>query len=71
MSLIKNNDGNRSDVIYYGLLPANMPVGPVTGCELYGVSAGRDTDQVAMAHEIGHGAELKNTRRAGCRASSS
>jgi hypothetical protein len=31
LSLIKNNDGNRSDVIYYGLLPANMPVGPVTG----------------------------------------
>ncbi|MET0487051.1 MAG: hypothetical protein ABW216_15215 [Candidatus Rokuibacteriota bacterium] len=60
LSLIKNNDGNRSDVIYYGLLPANMPVGPVTGCELYGVSAGRDTDQVAMAHEIGHGAELRH-----------
>ncbi len=60
LSLIKNNDGNRSDVIYYGLLPATMPVGPVTGCELHGVSAGRDTDQVAMAHEIGHGAGLKH-----------
>ena len=60
LSLIKNNDGNRSDVIYYGLLPANMPVGPVTGCELHGVSAGRDTDQVAMAHEIGHGAGLRH-----------
>ena len=58
LSLIKANDGNRSDVIYYGLLPANMPVGPVTGCETYGVSAGRDTDQIAMAHEIGHGAKL-------------
>ena len=34
--------------------------GPVTGCELYGVSAGRDTDQVAMAHEIGHGAGLQH-----------
>jgi hypothetical protein len=58
LSLIKQNDGNRNDVIYYGLLPANAPVGPVTGCELHGVSAGRDTDQVAMAHEIGHGAKL-------------
>ncbi len=60
LSLVKNNDGNRSDVIYYGLLPAAMPVGPVTGCELYGVSAGRDMDQLAMAHEIGHGAQLKH-----------
>lgn len=58
LSLIKAHDGNRSDVIYYGLLPANMPVGPVTGCETYGVSAGRDTDQLSMAHEIGHGAKL-------------
>lgn len=60
LSLIKNNDGNRNDVIYYGLLPANMPVGPVTGCELHGVSAGTDTDQITMTHEIGHGAGLKH-----------
>jgi len=60
LSLLKNNDGNRSDVIYYGLLPASMPVGPVTGCERYGVSAGTDTDQVTMTHEIGHAAQLKH-----------
>ncbi len=58
LSLMKKNDGNRSDVIYYGLLPAQAPVGPVTGCEAHGVSAGRDMDQAAMAHEIGHGAHL-------------
>jgi hypothetical protein len=60
LSLIKNNDGNRSDVIYYGLLPAATPIANVTGCELYGVSAGTDTDQRTMAHEIGHGAGLKH-----------
>ena len=60
LSLIKNNDGNRSDVIYYGLLPAATPIANVTGCELYGVSAGTDTDQVTMAHEIGHGAGRKH-----------
>ena len=60
LSLIKNNDGNRSDVIYYGLLPAATPIANVSGCELYGVSAGTDTDQQTMAHEIGHGAGLKH-----------
>ena len=60
LSLIKNNDGNRSDVIYYGLLPPATPIANVTGCELYGVSAGTDTDQRTMAHEIGHGAGLKH-----------
>jgi hypothetical protein len=56
--LMKKHDGNRSDVIYYGLLPAQVPVGAVTGCEAHGVSAGRDRDQRSMAHEIGHGAKL-------------
>jgi hypothetical protein len=60
LSLIKNNDGNRRDVIYYGLLPSATPIANVTGCELYGVSAGTDTDQQTMAHEIGHGAGLKH-----------
>jgi hypothetical protein len=58
LSLMKKHDGNRSDVIYYGLLPAQAPVGPVTGCEAHGVSAGRDMDQLALAHEVGHGAAL-------------
>jgi hypothetical protein len=58
LSLLKKNDGNRSDVIYYGLLPAQTPVGPVGGCEAHGVSAGRDMDQLALAHEVGHAAKL-------------
>jgi hypothetical protein len=47
-------DGNHSDVIYYGLLPAGIPRGPIIGCESSGVSSGAVGDQITMAHEIGH-----------------
>lgn len=55
---VRANDGNRSDVIYYGLLPAGIPIANVGGCASSGVSAGPNGGQVAMAHEIGHGAGL-------------
>jgi len=55
---IKANDGNRSDVIYYGLLPAGTPIQNVGGCESSGVSTGPNGRQVTMAHEVGHGAGL-------------
>lgn len=55
---VRTNDGNRSDVIYYGLLPAGIPIANVGGCASSGVSAGPNGGQVAMAHEIGHGAGL-------------
>jgi hypothetical protein len=58
ISLLKLNDGNRSDVIYYGLLPAAIPIANVGGCALHGVSAGPDTFGPTMAHEIGHAAGL-------------
>jgi hypothetical protein len=57
---VKTNDGNRTDVIYYGLLPAGTPIANVAGCESSGVSTGSDGDQVTMAHEIGHGAGLQH-----------
>lgn len=60
VSLLKQNDGNRTDCIYYGLLPAATPIQNVGGCELYGVSAGPDTNGPTMAHEIGHAAGLKH-----------
>jgi hypothetical protein len=55
---VRTNDGNRTDVIYYGLLPAGTPIANVGGCESSGVSTGPDTQQVTMAHEVGHGAGL-------------
>jgi hypothetical protein len=47
-------DGNVPGVIYYGLLAAGIPMGPIIGCEAQGVSAGRAGDGITMAHEIGH-----------------
>ena len=37
---VKMNDGNRTDVIYYGLLPVGTPIQNVGGCALNGVSNG-------------------------------
>ena len=55
---VRTNDGNRNDVIYYGLLPTGIPIANVGGCASNGVSTGPNGGQVAMAHEIGHGAGL-------------
>jgi hypothetical protein len=54
LQVAKVVDGNRPGVIYYGLLPAGTPDGPVTGCDSDGASAGKATDGVTMAHEMGH-----------------
>ncbi len=58
---VKMNDGNRTDVIYYGLLPVGTPIGFVSGCALNGVSIGLNGDQFAMIHEIGHAAGLAHS----------
>jgi len=55
---VKANDGNRTDLIYYGLLPAGTPIANVGGCESSGVSTGPNGQQVTMTHEVGHGAGL-------------
>ena len=55
---VKANDGNRPDVIYYGLLPAAIPIANVGGCATHGVTSGADGDGVTMAHEIGHACGL-------------
>ncbi|KAA2282482.1 hypothetical protein [Candidatus Nitrosocosmicus sp. SS] len=57
---VKTNDGNRTDVIYFGLLPIGTPIQNVGGCALNGVSIGLNRDQVTMAHEIGHAAGLQH-----------
>jgi hypothetical protein len=55
---VRMNDGNRTDVIYYGLLPVGTPIANVGGCESSGVSTGPNFQQVTMAHEVGHGCGL-------------
>ena len=57
---VRTNDGNRTDVIYYGLLPAGTPIQNVGGCESSGVSTGPNGSQITMAHEIGHAANLSH-----------
>lgn len=47
-------DGNRTDVLYYGLMASGIPTGPVIGCNTGGVSTGSANDGITMAHELGH-----------------
>lgn len=47
-------DGNRTDVLYYGLMANGIPMGPIIGCNSGGVSTGSIGDGVTMAHELGH-----------------
>lgn len=55
LNLMRSADGNRTDRIYYGLLPAATPTGFNSGCGGQGgVGAGLVGDAPAFAHECGH-----------------
>lgn len=60
LGLMRTNDGNRADVVYYGLLPPGIPIG-VPGCGVGGLGAGRSNDQRTLVHEIGHGYDFRHT----------
>jgi len=60
LGLVRDNDGNRADVVYYGLLPTGMPVG-VPGCGAAGIGAGVVGDTQTFVHEIGHGYGFQHT----------
>lgn len=47
-------DGNKTDVLYYGLMATGIPMGPVVGCNTGTVSTGSQGAGVTMAHELGH-----------------
>src|SRR5512136_1959394 len=51
-------DGNRTDVLYYGLMAVGITMGPVIGCNSSGVSTGSNGDGITMAHELGHACGL-------------
>ena len=51
-------DGNRTDVLYYGLMANGIPMGPVIGCNTGSVSTGANGNGVTMAHELGHACRL-------------
>jgi hypothetical protein len=54
----KANDGNRTDVLYVGLIPSAIPIANVGGCNSSGVSAVPNGQQWTMAHELGHACGL-------------
>jgi len=53
-------DGNRADVVYYGLLPTGIPLN-VPGCGRGGLGSGVTNDQGTFVHEIGHGYGFAHT----------
>lgn len=56
----RTNDGNRTDVLYVGLIPAGVPIANVGGCNSSGVSAVPNGQQWTMAHELGHACGLSH-----------
>lgn len=56
----RTNDGNRADVVYYGLLPAGIPLG-VPGCGQGGLGSAATGNQWTLFHEIGHGYGFQHT----------
>jgi hypothetical protein len=53
-------DGNRADVVYYGLLPAGIPLN-VPGCGQGGLGSAASGNLWTLAHEIGHGYGFQHT----------
>ncbi len=60
LGTVRTNDGNRSDVVYYGLLPAAIPLG-VPGCGAGGLGSAISGNQTTFMHEIGHGYGFQHT----------
>ncbi len=58
IAAVRTADGNRTDVIYYGLLPSGIPIANVGGCASSGVTSGGINAGVTMAHEVGHACGL-------------
>jgi hypothetical protein len=55
LAIAKAFDGNKSNAVYYGLLPNGIPLGGAAGCGGGGgTAAGFVDDGITMAHEIGH-----------------
>ncbi|EOO03285.1 putative peptidase m66 protein [Phaeoacremonium minimum UCRPA7] len=58
---IRQADGNRADVVYYGLLPVGIPVGGVVGCGSGGLGTAASGNARTFVHEIGHGYGFAHT----------
>jgi Peptidase M66 len=65
VATVRTADGNRPGWIYYGLLPAGTPRGPVGGCGGGGVAVGPINEPWTLAHEAGHAAGLEHAPSGG------
>ncbi|MEV0028925.1 hypothetical protein [Nocardia sp. NPDC050793] len=54
LNAARQNDGNRVDTVYYGLLPADIPLGSVIGRGQIGLGASAAGNQSTLLHEVGH-----------------
>lgn len=54
LGAVRMLDGNRQDVVYYGLLPFGVPFGAIVGCGGGGVATGDTNGPDVFAHEVGH-----------------
>lgn len=55
LNIAKIIDGNKTDRLYYALLPSGIPLGDTGGCgDGGGAGTGFIGDGMAMAHELGH-----------------
>jgi hypothetical protein len=57
---MRDSDGNRADVVYYGLLPAGIPLN-VPGCGTGGLGSAAAGNRATFVHEIGHGYGFQHT----------
>jgi hypothetical protein len=57
---MRTNDGNRADVVYYGLLPNGIPLN-VPGCGEGGLGSAAVGNMATFVHEIGHGYGFQHT----------
>ncbi len=60
LGAMRDNDGNRADVVYYGLLPTGIPLS-VPGCGTGGLSSAAVGNTRTFVHEIGHGYGFQHT----------
>lgn len=60
LTTVRTNDGNRADVVYYGLLPTGMRLN-VPGCGSGGLGSAAVGNQATFMHEIGHGYGFQHT----------
>lgn len=62
LATVRMLDGNRQDVIYFGVIPVGgVPIGEIIGCGYDGLATTNIDDAPTFAHEVGHALGLPHT----------